>query len=1030
MRNRFLACCYCVALGLLATAPARAVEPEDKRPLEHEDYDSWTSLGASSLSNDGKWAYFTATTGKERPGMTVRHLDSEKQYEIVGVSRARFTFDSQFLVFVVQPDPGLIKQLKEKKTPEALMPKSKVQVLALDSGTLTTVPNASSFSLPDKAAGWVAITLRDNSESDLVKAGKTELGESLEITESGLQRPEKEKQYRERKEAKQNSKEKSAKEGSESGKSGGSTKKSKNGKSKELKKGGATLVLHSLETGLQVRYPNVTSHRFSEEATYLAMSVAGATASKRGVQLVELDDMQVKMLLSGAGDFRQVVFSDDEKQLAFLSNVGDETATEKEGSDEDERALSVYRWSRGSREAKLVAGAESEGLPEGWEVYASTPFFSEDGKRLYFRTRPTPEKEDEKKDDAEVAKLDLWHWQDPFLQPQQLLNARAERNRSYAAVYDTRTKKMCQLATTEVPNVSVDPRSDARLLLGSASSAYDKMRSWDVQSYSDWFLVDQKTGELRKIAERQRGNASLSPGGKFLVWFDGEAKTWYSMGVDSAWESATELKESGFAAEPVDLAEEIPYPVHNELHDQPSLPGSYRSAGWLDDDEGLILYDRWDLWQVDPSGEGTPMCLTLGKGREELKQFRYRRLDSEQPTIDPTSMWLTSLDHKTKATGVYQLTQAAEGDSEAELTKMIELDESLGSVQKARDSDRIMMTRSTFERFPDLWSTTLEFKAMQRLSRLNPQQEDFIWGSAELVQWTATDGRELDGILYKPEDFDPAKKYPLMVYFYERNSDNLHRYYAPAAGRSIINFSFYISRGYVIFVPDIPYTVGEPGPSAANAVLPGVQSIVDLGFIDESKIGMQGHSWGGYQTAYLVTVTDMFACAESGAPVSNMTSAYGGIRWGSGMSRMFQYEKTQSRIGATLWEAREKYIANSPLFTADKINTPLLILHNDEDTAVPWYQGIELFVALRRLEKPAWMLNYNGDPHWVMGEANRIDFAKRMQQFFDHYMKDEPMPVWMADGIPAVVKGKEFGLEYVRPEESSEASTSEEEVDD
>jgi dipeptidyl aminopeptidase/acylaminoacyl peptidase len=268
-----------------------------------------------------------------------------------------------------------------------------------------------------------------------------------------------------------------------------------------------------------------------------------------------------------------------------------------------------------------------------------------------------------------------------------------------------------------------------------------------------------------------------------------------------------------------------------------------------------------------------------------------------------------------------------------------------------------------------------------------------------------------------------------MVYFYERNSDNLHSYYTPAAGRSIINHSFYVSRGYVLFIPDIPYKTGEPGPSAANSIIPGVKHLVDQGFINEKKIGMQGHSWGGYQTAYLVTQTDMFACAESGAPVSNMTSAYGGIRWSSGMSRMFQYERTQSRIGEDLWTARDKYIANSPVFFADKINTPLLILHNDEDGAVPWYQGIELFVALRRLEKRAWLLNYNGQPHWVMKDENRRDFATRMQQFFDHYLMDAPEPEWMAYGVPGVDKGKKFGLDLLEPEkeksESKEAKSGE-----
>ncbi|MEL7335985.1 MAG: prolyl oligopeptidase family serine peptidase, partial [Planctomycetota bacterium] len=323
---------------------------------------------------------------------------------------------------------------------------------------------------------------------------------------------------------------------------------------------------------------------------------------------------------------------------------------------------------------------------------------------------------------------------------------------------------------------------------------------------------------------------------------------------------------------------------------------------------------------------------------------------------------------------------------------------------------------------PDVWSSDLSFKEIHRVSDINPQQEDYSWGDAELVRWKSADGQDLDGILLKPDDFDPTRKYPMMVYFYERNSDNLHSYYTPAAGRSIINHSFYVSRGYLVFIPDIPYTTGQPGESAMNAILPGVEFLIEKGFVDEKRIGTQGHSWGGYQVAYLVTKTDMFACAESGAPVSNMTSAYGGIRWGSGMSRMFQYERTQSRIGEDLWTARDKYIANSPVFFADQVNTPLLILHNDEDGAVPWYQGIEFFVALRRLEKPAWMLNYNGNPHWVMGEQNRRDFAKRMQQFFDHYLMDAPEPEWMAAGIPATEKGENDGFQLLEPVKRDEVN--------
>ncbi len=408
--------------------------------------------------------------------------------------------------------------------------------------------------------------------------------------------------------------------------------------------------------------------------------------------------------------------------------------------------------------------------------------------------------------------------------------------------------------------------------------------------------------------------------------------------------------------------------------------------------------------------------MTRGEGRKNKVRYRYQRLDSKARFIETSEpIYLSAFDETTKASGYSKLTIANDAAENNQLTQLIQLDERVSGISKAKNSDNVIFSRSTFQMCSDIWASTLNFKKIYRISDINPQQDNYLWGRGELISWNATDGQKLDGIIYKPDGFDPDKKYPLMVYFYERNSDNLHRYYTPEAGRSIINHSFYVSRGYVLFIPDIPYKTGEPGPSAANAILPGVEHIVQQGFIDEKKIGMQGHSWGGYQTAYLVTQTDMFACAESGAPVSNMTSAYGGIRWSSGMSRMFQYEKTQSRIGQDLWAARDKYIANSPVFFADKVNTPLLILHNDEDGAVPWYQGIELFVALRRLEKPAWLLNYNQQPHWVMKDENRRDFAIRMQQFFDHYLMDAPEPEWMAYGLPAVDKGKKFALDLMEP---------------
>src|SRR5262249_27549883 len=268
------------------------------------------------------------------------------------------------------------------------------------------------------------------------------------------------------------------------------------------------------------------------------------------------------------------------------------------------------------------------------------------------------------------------------------------------------------------------------------------------------------------------------------------------------------------------------------------------------------------------------------------------------------------------------------------------------------------------------------------------------------------DGVALSGVLVKPGNFDPNKKYPLLVYIYERLSQNLHRFVNPQPDTSI-NVSYYASNGYMVLMPDIAYTIGYPGQSALKCVLPAIQAVVDKGCVDEKAIGIQGHSWGGYQIAYMITQTNRFKAASAGAPVANMTSAYDGIRWGTGLPRQFQYERTQSRIGGSLWQYPTRFIENSPVFMADRVQTPLLMLHNDQDDAVPWYQGIEYFLALRRLEKEVYLFNYNGELHGLRRRPNQKDYTVRMQQFFDHHLRGAPKPEGMAKGIPDLQREKE-----------------------
>ncbi|MDP2113500.1 MAG: prolyl oligopeptidase family serine peptidase, partial [Bacteroidota bacterium] len=511
-----------------------------------------------------------------------------------------------------------------------------------------------------------------------------------------------------------------------------------------------------------------------------------------------------------------------------------------------------------------------------------------------------------------------------------------------------------------------------------------------------YYQIDVETGTHTIIAN-DKSQGSLSPGGNYLVWYDPADSIYYSRSTDIN------------AKEALDLSSQIPVLFFDERWDMPADPNAYGIAGWSENDKTVFLYDRYDIWRVDLEGARVPMSATRNYGRKNFLKFRYLKLDPEEEFIDTNKPVIVSaFDERTKSGGYF----SADFRSYTEPRLLIMESYKFEKLAKSKNAGQLIWTRENINESPDVWTGNQLFEHRRRLSDSNPQQKSFVWPVVRLVHWDSFSGKPLEGLLYFPETIDLDRKYPMVVYFYERSADNLHTYTAPSPSRSTVNRTFFASNDYIVFVPDIPYDEGYPGQSAFDAVVSGTQFVASMSpFIDRNKIGIQGQSWGGYQAAWLITQTNMFTAAMAGAPVSNMTSAYGGIRWESGRSRMFQYEQSQSRIGGTLWEKPLQYIENSPLFYVPKIKTPLLIMHNDNDGAVPWYQGIELFTAMRRLNKPVWMLTYNNEEHNLKAEswANRMDLTIRMKQFFDHYLKGEQMPAWMQYGIPAIRKGKELG---------------------
>ena len=963
--------------ALLLGSSAPVVAQSAKKALDHSDYDRWKRISAQALSNDGRWALYGVAADSADATLTVLPLAGGTTHTVERAETPRFSYDNRWVVFTVKPAVSAMRELRAKRTPAAQLPPDTLGLLDLQGGQITRVARVRGVKLPEKAGGWVAYQLgrppqaRDSTRADSagIAPGRPAPGRMPEPPVGERRQPAQDSARNERR-----------------------------------REEGTPLVLRNLATGQERRIEDVVWYEFSRDGARLIYTRSNRAGDADGIYSMDTQSGAMTALLTGKGEYKQVALDEPGRQVAFLSNVDEfEPPAAVAGAAATPNATrplpswKLYYWDGRAQRARELVAPNTAGIPQGWWISDNAaPRFSQNGQRVFFGTseRPEPPRADSANTEDRVV-VDIWNWKDPLLQPMQLRQLEQERRRTYEAMVTLRDGKVLQLAREEIPTATVALRGDGDFAIGSSNLPYRMEISWG-ESGSDFYRIDLRTGNAEKLLEYARSGATLSPEGRYLTWFDGEKQAWFGMDVrDRAVRN---------------LSERIPHAVYNELHDSPSLPGSYGSPGWTSGDTHFLIYDKFDIWAIDPTGKSEPRNITEGVGRKENMRFRYVRLDPEERSIDPNAeMLLTSFNLWTKAEGFYR--DRFRGDQPP--AQLAIANKRFGAPRKAANANVVMLTRSDFQEFPDLYITDLSFQNMRKISTANPQQSDYRWGTAELVSWRSGDNEVLQGVLYKPEGFDASKKYPMMVYFYERLSDQLNGYVTPAAGSSSINISFYVSRGYVVFTPDIPYRVGYPGESAFKAVVPGVLSLIEKGFVDEKKVGVQGHSWGGYQIAYLVTKTDIFRAAEAGAPVANMVSAYGGIRWESGMVRQFQYEKTQSRLGASLWDSPMRFIENSPIFWADKVRTPLLMMHNDEDGAVPWEQGIEYFVALRRLNKPVWMLNYNGEAHGLRKMANRKDWTIRMQQFFDHYLMDAPPPVWMETGVPALLKGRILGLELL-----------------
>ncbi|GAB3774408.1 prolyl oligopeptidase family serine peptidase [Spirosoma horti] len=959
-----------------------------KRPLNAADYDRWQSVKSEKISNDGRWIAYQIDPqeGDGRLEVTTSGTNTNrKQYVFPRGYMAQFTPDSKFLVMRLKAPYTDTRKAKLKKKKADELPKDSLLVLNLTTGKPTKLPNAKSFVFGKDSGSWLAVVQerKDDKERPAPRAA------SLKDTLTPLP-PVSTTAVTTRK---------------------GTAKKPK----------GDDLTLLNMADGTRKTVRYVSNVAMSDNGQAIFYSKESANDSLKtgetgipGVFLFNTTNGQTMLVDTSSKRkiYKGLAVDKVGQQLTWMASA--------DSAGSDVKVFTLYYKSLSPTVAakgkstkktvpeapfKVIADTLTKALPKGWSVNEyREPKFSDDGTRLYFSTSPIAPKptKDSLTPEDEKVKMDIWTWTDTRLQPMQQRRLKEEKERGFLTVYDPQSGKITPLASREVPTVSFDPKKNARYLLGLSDLPYQVQSSWD-PGHTDLYLVDAQTGEKKRIAnDIMASQPKLSPEGKYAYWFDERDSLW------RAW-SIPEGKR-------IDLTRGLPSKFFDEEHDTPNLPGSYGAAGWTTGDRYLWLYDRYDIWQVDPTGREKPTTITSGWGRKNKIRLRRAELDNDdddapgrrsgsiEKAIDPKSeLFLTGIWESDKATGILK---SKNGLAAAEPTVLTRSNHRYFGLNKAKNAPVVTFYKGNYQEPINLFQTDTTLANPVQLTHANPQQDSIRWGSVEIVKWTGTNGVKLEGLLFKPEGFDPKKKYPMLTYFYERNAETLNDYRAPSPSRSTINIPYCVSNGYLVFVPDIVYTTGQPGPNAYDCIVPGVLSLLDKGFVDRDRLGIQGQSWGGYQTAYIITRTNLFRAAEAGAPVANMTSAYGGIRWETGMSRAFQYEKTQSRIGGTLWDKPMNYIENSPLFFANRIETPLMMTHNDADGAVPWYQGIELFSALRRLNKPVWMLVYNGEGHNLTQRHNAKDLSIRLYQYFDYYLKDAPMPIWMKEGRSAVEKDR------------------------
>ena len=761
----------------------------------------------------------------------------------------------------------------------------------------------------------------------------------------------------------------------------------KAGENKDYK--GTDILIRDLEKGSLMNIGNVSQYKFNKQGSHFAYIIDAEDKAGNGIYIIDLVTRTNVPLDTDTLTYSQLTWDDEMLYRSEWGNKGTSLAVLK-GSKPDSleqriNKLLVFN-NIDSSDPELLSyePSVSETFPDNYVLSEQGRLsFSLDNSCMIISLKEQNKVIKMSKDT--IANVDVWHWDDEEIQSVQMVQDRRNRMSTYAGLLHLNNMSFVQIESDDMRTSLVNRNADR--IVGADPKPYISDTDWG-GGYSDYYVIDAATGEKTLIGKRIGRVMGLSPDGDHFLYFKDGHFFVYSLPADRL-TNISENVEVSF----IDANEDHPY-------ENPS----YGLAGWSADHGTVFLNHLYDLWavQLDGSG-GYNLTGNYGTENEIRLRFnqsgsRFRRMRSssqdEDPYIDTTEdVYLTAYGEWTKESGFFLLNDGKPPK------KLIFDDASYGRLTKARNADIFLFTRETFVDFPDYYTCDSGFKRPLKQTDANPQQSEYLWGKRVLIDYENSHGDRLQATLTLPAGYEKGQKYPMIVYFYEKMSNRHHSYSMPAYDDRP-HISTYASNGYLILMPDIKYYEGQPGWCALDCVTAATRKVIDEGYADPDHIGLQGHSWGGYQSSFILTQTDMFACVVTGAPVTNLTSMYNILYKNTGTNNQGIFEKGQVRMGKGMFDDMQNYIDQSPVHNAPGISSPFMILQGTVDGAVDWNQGLEFYNAARRLGKKVIFLSYPDENHHLANESNQIDFQKRMKQFFDHYLKGTEAPDWMNEGIP------------------------------